>query len=73
MVEQLGLRHDAADAMQEEVEQAKFLCRQFDRLARNIGGAGNGVKHDISVAQFGGGLARDAPHQRAQASCDFVD
>ena len=57
----------------EMLDRAVSTLAEFDRLARNIGGAGNGVKHDISVAQFGGGLARDAPHQRAQASCDFVD
>jgi hypothetical protein len=59
--------------MQEEVEQPKFLCGQIDWLTGYIGGTGHRIEHDIAMAQFGGGLACDAAHQRAKARRDFVD
>ena len=73
MVEQLGLGHDAADAMQKQIKQPEFLSRQIDRLASDIGRASHRIKRDITMAQFGGRLTCRAPHQGAQPGRNFIN
>ncbi|AOJ76032.1 hypothetical protein WJ35_13830 [Burkholderia ubonensis] len=73
VVDELLLRHEAADPLQQHFEQAELARGQVEHAVVRVRDAADLVERERAVPHDGRAAARAAPGQRAHARLEFVE
>ncbi|VWB56907.1 hypothetical protein BTE28158_02625 [Burkholderia territorii] len=73
MVDELFLRHEPADALQQHFEQPELARRQVEHALVRIRDTADLVERERAVAHDGRAAARAAPGQRTHACLELVE
>ncbi len=73
MIDELFLRHEPADPLQQHLEQAQFARGEIEHVIVRIRDAADLVERERAVAHDGRAAAGAAPGQRAHARLELVE